>query len=280
MRKITLFALASLIICTYTNYGFAQSEIPKAPPTTTDEEVSKHSFEIAPIVFRFEYEEPGLMTEEGIMYGILGRYAYNDDIRMFNFSIEYTTGDLDYNGSTWGGTPVKTDTEDYIVESRALLGGHYRKGKNTTTPFFGFAYRYWNDVTRGGGGYEREITYFYALIGVKTVSPLSKNWTWGVSAEFDLFLKGEVKSHLSDVDQGLNDPKNNLKNGYGVRFSLQLKSKISGKYPFSIEPFIRYWDFDESDISILTYYGTPTGYYVYEPENNTTSYGLNIAFAF
>ena len=92
---------------------------------------------------------------------------------MFNFSIEYTSGDLDYNGSTWGGASVKTDTEDYIVECRALTGRHFHRGKTTITPFFGFAYRYWNDVIEGTGGYEREITYYYSPFGVKTYT-----WRW------------------------------------------------------------------------------------------------------
>ncbi len=252
-----------------------------AKESMTSEIISKHSVQIAPVIYRFEYEEPTLMSEKGFMHGVAGKYAYNNRTVMFGLSIEYAAGELDYDGSTWGGTPVSANTEDYILEFRSLIGGNIHKGRSKITPFIGFGVRYWNDTIKGSGGYEREILYYYSPIGVKTVSPLSDSWFWSLNAEYDLFWKGQVKSHLSDADPGFNDPEVNQSfgDGFGIRFSLQFKNKISEKFSWYIEPFFRYWDVGESDTAILALNGVPIGL-VYEPDNNTTSYGLYIGFKF
>ena len=245
--------------------------------------VPKHSFGIGLETSYFDYEEDGLMEEDGFMYGVVGSYIYHSDNKlMINTSLKYSFGELDYDGQTWDGTPITEDTDDWIVECRGLVGYDYvLNGKHLITPFIGIAYRYWNDDIDGIGGYEREIEYLYSPIGFKTVSPLSDKWTWGLSAEYDLFWGGKVKSHLSDVDPGFNDPEvdQDFWDGYGLRFSVQFKRELTKNYALSIEPYIRYWDIDKSDTETLSSYGTPLGY-VYEPENETMSYGLRLNFEF
>ncbi len=245
--------------------------------------VPKHGFELGLETFYFDYEEDGLMEEDGFMYGLIGSYTYHGDNKlMINTSLEFGLGELDYDGQTWEGTPLKGDNDDWIVEWRGLVGYDYvLRGNEVVTSFVGIGYRYWNDDMDFTGGYEREIAYWYSPIGVKTDSSLSDNWTWGISVEYDLFWSGKVKSHLSDIDPGLNDPEvdQDFGDGYGLRFSLHFKRKFTGNYALSIEPFIRYWDIDKSDTDTLTYYGIPIAY-VWEPENDTMSYGcrLNLEF--
>ncbi|MDL1963460.1 MAG: hypothetical protein LWW98_03815, partial [Deltaproteobacteria bacterium] len=67
---------------------------------------------------------------------------------------------------------------------------------------------------------------------------------------------------------------------YGLRFSAQFKGELSKNYALSIEPYITYWNIDKSDTEILTYDDTLTDYVVYEPENETTSFGLRLNFEF
>lgn len=247
--------------------------------------VPKHSFGIGLETMYFDYEEESVdMEEDGFMYGLIGKYTYHGDKKlMISATLEYAAGDdLDYDGQTQGGTPIKEDTDDWIVECRGLIGYDYAfKEKHLITPFIGIAYRYWNDDIGGMGGYEREIEYWYSPISVKTVSPLSDKWTWGLTAEYDLFWSGKVKSYFSDVDPGLNDPKvdQDFGDGYGLRFSVRFEREFARNYALSIEPYIRYWDIDKSDTETLSYYGTPIAY-VYEPENETISYGLRLSFEF
>ena len=258
--------------------GNEKTSVPASPSNGS---TSPHSFEVAPVVFRFEYEEPSVMSEKGFLSGVMGRYTYNQSAVMFDCSLEYAAGSLDYDGSTWGGTPVKADTDDYIFEIRILLGGNIHQGKTKVTPFIGFGLRYWNDTIQTAGGYEREISYLYSPIGVKFTGPLSTRWSWGFSGEYDLFWKGWVTSHLSDAVTGYNDPENNQSfgDGFGVRFSFQFRNHISTRLSWYIEPFFRYWDVDQSDYAILTSNGAPIDF-VYEPENNTLSYGVTVGFGF
>ncbi len=230
-----------------------------------------------------DYEEDGYMEEDGWMYGIVGDYIYHGNNKlMFETSLSIVFGEMDYDGQTQSGTPIKADTDDWIFEWRGLIGKDYRlKGSSIITPFMGIGYRYWNDDIDAPGGYEREIQYWYLPIGVKTISTLIGKWTWGMSIEYDLFLSGEVKSHASDIHPAFNDPENDqdFGDGYGVRLALQFNRKLSDHYGFSIEPYIRYWDIDESDTSTLTAYGIPIASIV-EPDNETTVYGLRLNITF
>jgi hypothetical protein len=244
--------------------------------------VFEHNLEVAFGTSYFEYEEPK-MEEDGFMYGVVGNYTYHGNNKlMINASLEYSFGDLDYDGEYWDGTPARANTDDWIVECRASVGYDYVvHGKHLITPFVGLGYRYWNDDIDGPGGYERQVEYWYSPIGLKTVSRLSDNWRWGIGIEYDLFWGGRVKSYLSDANPGYNDPSldQDFGDGYGVRFSLRFTRDLHKNYALSVEPYITYWDIDESDTSILISYGMPKGY-VYEPENDTTSYGLRMSLEF
>jgi len=258
-----------------------QNDEAHASATRYGRPTSLHSFEVAPVVFRFEYEEPSVMTEKGFLFGVIGRYAYNQSALMIDCSFEYAAGSLDYDGSTWGGTPVKADTYDNLIEIRTLLGGNIHQGKTKATPFIGFGLRHWNNTIEAPGGYEREILYLYSPIGIKLSGSFSDGWSWSFGGEYDLFWKGWVTSHLSEADPGFNDPENHqgFGEGFGVRFAFQLRNHVTARFAWYLEPFFRYWDVDQSDYAPLTYYGIPIGF-VYEPENNTLAYGLTIGFGF
>lgn len=249
----------------------------------------KHTFEIGMGATRLDYkEEKGPDIEiDGPLYGMVGRYTYHNKV-MMNVSLEYAFGDLDYDGvfriiladassSATIDTPGRTDTEDWKVECRGLIGYDFvLTGNHVVTPFFGIGYRYWNDFIKGRGGYEREIEYWYSPIGVTTCSPLSENWTWGTSLEYDLFWEG-----TSGVDAET-FPDLHQDSGYGIRFSLQFNRQFSDRYALSLEPFITYWKIDKSDSEtyMALFSGGTQVLTVHEPENTTTSYGLRIGLKF
>jgi hypothetical protein len=247
--------------------------------------VPMHVFEAGLNFGYFYYEEDivGANVEwDGLMYGVIGNYTYHNQI-MLNTSLEYTQGDLDYDGFVQfdGLAPLEEDAEDWIVEWRGLVGYDFTSNGHLITPFAGVGYRYWNDEIDGPFGYEREIRYLYTPIGIKTVSPLPGSGTWGIAAEYDLFWGGDVKSHLSDVFGGLNDPEvdQDSGDGYGLRVSLYFNLAFANHSALFIESYITYWDIDDSDRATLTVFGTPIGF-VFEPENETTTYGLRMGWQF
>ncbi len=260
-----------------------------------------HTFEIKPEIVYLNYEEPECYTllgypvrieMEGFLYGVSGKYTYHGIYNiMGELNLEWVNGNLDYDGFTWAGMPAHDESDDYIIQARGLIGYDIKKETYAITLFTGFAFRYWRDRLEGEGGYKRIIKYWYSPIGIKLTVPLSYTrgpggerhlkWSWGASAEYDIFWKGKVKSYLSDVDPGYNDPEVDQDpfDGYGLRFSLWLKRNINKNLAVSIEPFVRYWWVNRSDAGILTYNGTSLGYVV-EPKNRTYVYGIFLNFIF
>jgi hypothetical protein len=244
--------------------------------------VPEHAFTIAPSVFHFLYEEPDIDIQvDGEMCGILGSYTYHKKT-LLSTSIEYFQGDLEYDGYTQAGVPLEGNTEDWIFEWRALLGLDFLVGKYLLTPFSGIGYRYWNNQGDGPGFYEREITYWYSPIGLVFFGAFSPRWTFGISGEYDFFWSGKSETHLDDVLYGR--PRVHLnfdqQGGYGLRGSLWIKAYLARYFALSIEPFVRYWDIDQSDPVPDTFFGIATGDAWIEPANQTTEYGLLLNLIF
>jgi hypothetical protein len=262
--------------------GFAQGTQPIVP---------EHAFTIAPSYLHFFYEEPDLNVElDGDMYGIFGSYTYHKKA-LLSTSIEYSWGELDYDGflqeigddgTPRVGDPLQGKTDDWILEWRGLLGLDFPVGKCLLTPFSGVGYRYWNNEGQGTAFYRREVSYWYSPIGLAFFGAFSPRWTFGISGEYDYFWSGKSETNLPDVLYGL--PAVHLSfsqhGGYGLRGSLWIKAQLARHFALSVEPFIRYWDIEESKTVPLTYFGLPTGLAVVEPENQTTEYGvlLNLIF--
>lgn len=271
-----------MLVCLFLSVSLASAQTQGNPLVDT------FNFQIGPDVRYLSYDEPDYdVSIDGPMYGISGEFTYHgignmQNYLMAGFEFEALAGGLDYDGQTQDGTPVKENTDDWLIESRGLVGYEYTFDEKIVTPFIGIGYRYWNNDIHGPGGYEREVQYAYLPIGLRTWASIAKNWTGGMSAEYDIFLGGEVKSHLSDVNPQYNDPEVNqdLGQGSGIRFSLHFTREFPTRgHSVTFEPYIRYWDIDKSDTATLTENGTPVGTVV-EPGNESTSGGLRVSIAF
>ncbi len=226
------------------------------------------------------YEEPGVMKEDGVMYGIAGAWTNRHDRSMTRFEGKLSYGQVDYENS---GTLDNID--DFMFEFRMLGGKDLPVSKSTVvTAYAGLGYRYLNDdsggmtTSTGAKGYERESNYFYLPIGVEALARMGKGWSFGAALEYDLFLWGRQVSHLSDANLGLSDIENEQNDGYGWRGSIRLRKKGRSK-EYAIEPFIRYWDIKQSDYQYVLYNGVVWGY-GYEPKNNSRELGLRLSVIF
>jgi hypothetical protein len=230
-----------------------------------------------------EYEEREwgmkLMEEDGPLFGIGAAWTgHPPSGLMLRVATGFVGGQLDYDGQTQSGVPLREDNNDFIWKVRGLIGYHYEWPDFVLTPYTGIGYRYWNDDIGGPGGYEREVQYLYTPIGIETAAPLGDEWIWGIRGEYDLFWGGRVKSHFSDVDSGFNNPTVNQDDGYGARGAVYLRRRL-GDVSLGLEVFIRYWDIDRSDRDTLTFNGMPPGL-VWEPKNETTVTGFQISLLF
>jgi hypothetical protein len=249
--------------------------------TTSFAPLPRHSFEFGPELSYIQYEEPDVMKEKGMMYGIGASYAYHNKL-MLKGEGKFSFGFLDYEGSTWGGTPLTINNiPNYMWEFRGLIGYDFAVFKATTiTPYLGLGYRYLNDNSqqKSSSGYKRESNYLYCPIGIEAVTNFNNGWSMGAAIEYDVFLWGKQKSHLSDIDPGFNLVENDQNTGYGIRGSIKFIMK-AGKIDFILEPFIKYWNISESKVADVTYYGAYLTSVV-EPKNNSSEIGCKFVVKF
>lgn len=245
------------------------------------DELKTHSWTVGPQISYIEYNEPDVMKEKGLMYGVAGSYTYNKGLVLKAEGV-FSYGKVDYTSPASGDM---NSIDDYLSEIRAL-GGYELKISDTFNiiPFLGFGYRYLRDdssgrvTTTGARGYLRESNYYYSPIGVEFLVNLDGGWSINPILEYDYFWQGKQKSHLSNAVAGLNDIENTQNSGYGLRASMAFKKK-SKEREYILEPFIKYWDIDRSDFSSVTYSGVIIGY-GYEPKNTSTEIGLTFALGF
>jgi hypothetical protein len=244
---------------------------------------------IAPEASHYRYKEPGVMTNEGTLYGVTGFVTFNrhriadkpvvegEEPNVISWSMwrldgRISAGEVDYDGSYMDGTPLSTSgTDDFLLDVRLLWSRHWRPSETITGAYVGLGYRYLNDDSSDqAGGYERESNYVYIPVGVRKDFYLADRWNLGVTGEFDMLLFGRQISHLDDANPNLPEVRNWQWPGFGAGLFLDLLYKGEG-FDVGVGPFLRYWWVDESDVS-------NDGYY--EPKNNTVEYGLSLIVQF
>ena len=244
-----------------------------------------HTFGVGFETFYIDNEEDTNpdVSWDGMMYGGYLNYAFHgSNSLMIGADLSVTYGELTYDGFLFpSGQQYSEDSEDWIVEVRGLIGNDFSVGSGIIlTPFTGFGSRYWNDEIQSRYGYEREVTYYYSPFGLMFAAPITGNWNWGINAEYDFFWGGKVESHLSDLGAGWSDADNewDVGDGYGVRGSIWFAGDVNDNVGMRIEPFVRYWDIDDSDIDTVN---TPLGRaFVYEPATTVFAAGVRVGLEF
>ena len=256
MKKL-IVSLTVFLFFTGVGISFAYYETPE-----------KYPLEIGPLVSYSTYEQPGVMKEEGYLYGIGASFTSKKTF-MARLEGRFLFGLVDYTGS---GT--MDDIEDYIFEFRGLLGYDLISKATVLTPYIGIGYRYLNDDFAGttstaAKGYGRNSKYYYSPIGIEANLRLGPLWSIRAIFEYDYFLSGVQESNLSDKGPAFNDVSNDQDGGYGYRGSIKVRRKTH-TFNYILEPYYIYWEIDESNMV--------DGFV--EPENNTVEYGVKAAIEF
>jgi hypothetical protein len=230
--------------------------------------------------------------------------AWRDKLKVNKLSVEgrFAGGDVDYESEETG---TRDGLNFYVFELRGLLAYEMPLiPSGAITPFFGVGFRYLKDDSGGKVSstnnwfYDRESRYFYLPIGLEISRRMKNRWSVSLTCEYDIFLVGKQKSHLENggatvlsSSDGqlyvLDTLENDQEEGFGLRGSLKFM-KSHDRWDFVFEPFVRYWNLKDSQLaqwtsnsgSLLWYYDPAREYpvYGYEPENNTTEYGVRIGF--
>lgn len=247
--------------------------------------IQKHSLEIGPEIYHFNYKEPGEISDKGVFYGGVLNYKYRgwipDSLKnplpeggvSLQGELRVAAGDADYDGSLSDGTPYTVKNVGYnTYETRVLCGMDFLDEEWIASISTGLGYRYSNDDSSFDPyGYERESNYLYLPLAYQLDSKYVNNWSWGFTMEADFLIQGLQKSYLSDV--GDVDIENKQNEGFGLRASFRLQKKTNAGV-LVIEPFVRYWNIEDSEYE----YVEP--YYYWEPKNSTTEIGLQLKWQF
>ncbi len=259
---------------------FAGVAIAEEAPVNLLKSLQRSSWEIGPEVYYFRYREPGFMKDTGYFYGFQGSYTYREWVPMFpadetklklmaRIEGRAAWGSVNYDGALQDGTPYSIDNiRDDSGEWRGLIGFDFPQATVVDTIYTGIGDRYLDD--NGGSdpaGYDRQSNYLYLPVGFKTLRNLSGNWLMSANAEFDILVEGRQTSDLSGFGFGMIHNRQN--SGYGLRGSLGFEYTAK-EVAFIIQPFVRYWNIDESEGS--------KGWV--EPKNNTIEIGLDLTFRF
>jgi hypothetical protein len=212
---------------------------------------------------------------------------YTKITNLYKIEGRYSIGEVDYKAVNHA---ELKNIDDWSAELRGILGKEYVDGPFTTIIYSGAGYRYLNDNNSGrlstvGNtnyyGYQRESNYYYLPIGLEFSSQINNRWSVAILGEYDWLAYGMQISHLSDGNQFLStrndDAENKQDHGYGLRASLRL-IRESGIVDLIFEPFIRYWNIEDSEIVSIFVDGATAN--ALEPENNTIETGLKIGFQF
>ena len=268
MRKLLM---AMLVFCA------AGQALGQEEPPAFVESLQKATWELVPEIYYYTYEEPGPdIKDTGTFFGLNGAVTWRDWVPaspkksvpdekwMGRFEGRFAFGQVDYDGYYMDGTPVSVDgIDDYVMEFRLLVGPDFPKQTRMDTLYAGIGYRYLYDDFQ----YSRESTYLYVPIGLKTTGNLKGNWSVDSTVEFDILLWGQQVSGLGEL--GYVDIENTQDSGYGLRGSVRFQ-KHGRKTDFIFEPFVRYWNIDQSDVV--------NG--IYEPQNETLEIGIKFGWLF
>jgi len=191
---------------------------------------------------------------------------------MSRLEARFAYGQVDYDGATQGGSPLSIGgIDDLVFEGRLLLGTDWLVGgEMLNTLYAGIGYRYLrDDLSVHSGGYLRESNYIYVPLGYQLDGSLESGWSWAAGLEYDFFIWGKQRSHLSDVSLFLPIVDNEQDSGFGYRAHLRLQNKESDGV-LIIEPFVRFWDIDKSEMNM--------GFL--EPANETTEVGISVIWMY
>jgi len=281
-------------------YTSPYNRLPKDMDPTRSSIRTRHNFETGYEISKIKYVEPGVMQDKGIMQSLFGNYTYRpkpaDPLYLFNINTyklegKFGWGEVDYEAEAaeQAGVQLK-GIDDYMIEVRSLLGKEKTNETNQTLIYSGLGYRYLNDdtggmltVVKGKGyyGYEREANYYYIPAGIEFTTQHEDSWTVKLNGEYDFLVYGRQISHLSDGSQFTgftnDDIANDQNSGYGFRGSIKL-IKESDAIDFCFEPFWRYWNISDSEVTDASVDGS-VGSFI-EPKNKSMEYGLRMATSF
>lgn len=276
--RFFLMVISLLVLISFLGYSAPTTsrEFVINPPTAISLGVGTQSFKYQ------EYQYGPIMEMQGSLSTInistrfpLGGNLFFQDYSFGRIGGSISRGQLTYEGETWGGDPLTAITKERLYRFKGSIGAAYTVDEAVLEPYGGLWVRSWADKLKDPGGYRRRITQFFLLGGASLRIDAGPYMVLGLGAEGYELSYGRVKSYLSDVDRGFNDPVVEQDQGYGLKGYVRSWINLFGLV-VRIEGYGSYLDIEGSDFATLSYNGIEYTE-VHEPDNTTIVYGVNLS---
>ncbi len=216
-----------------------------------------------------DFDGSRLLKETGTLYGVGLVYTHIFESRLtLKPAVEIFGGDVDYDGATQAGVPVKSTSKYWGFKLRTDVGQQVPLGQSfVIEPFAGLALWVWSrtvedSVTVQGTpafGYTEDWTSLFARLGLRGTAALSSSASWFVEGGAKLPLYNENYAHIGS---GIT-----LNPGREVAFFAETGFKI---HAFSLSVSYDGQRYSVSDVS--------DGFV--QPESKADQYGVKAGWTF
>lgn len=232
-------------------------------------------------IINFRYTEPGLISDSGYLFGVFGEVSYFISDRVKGvINADLASGTLNYDGGLC--SILDNTCVDYSAKTQdAIIHVTHRfdfEISDKVSLFIGPGLRVLVDKGIGSGFYTRFGTYLYAPLGITFQLPRSEG-VYFLDLEYDLFVRGTMKSKLSESNSRYSDLNHTQTNGSGLRISAKYQTQIFD-HSILFVLFYENWSVGESDVLPLMKDGIASGKFYSEPKNFTDAVGLGLGLSF
>jgi len=237
----------------------------------------------------YDYREdltlPLKSTESGWLPSVYASYAYRWPFLYTRLYGDFAGGELTFDGSTQGGTPVRfTDSLQRFFKIEWNIGYVQQVGeKFQLTPFIGYGYRYWlrgrARNTPTFSTFEEEYQWSYLPAGLK--ADYAINGRWGVAATMavNFMFNGKMKAKMSQILAGAGDLDLTLGNEPGFYAELPVTCRLTPNWAIVGTPWYEYSQIGRSNSLNITQNNSVVGF-AFEPPSRTHQYGFRVGASY
>ena len=238
----------------------------------------KLGFIVSDFTYRETHQGQFIMQDKAYMQGVKAQFDYEQKNLGLTLDGTYQWGTMAYTSEKSGEMSGHFNT---ILDTRALMHYSWHYASWSLQPFLGYGYHELIDdstnmyTSTGHVGYLRTQRYHYVPLGLNIQNiQVASDITLGIRLEYDYFLSGHNTTDMRSI------PNHGVKNydqnkGYGYRASLMFDYQ-----QLRVEPFIKYWKIDESDIKerYVVYNNQTYLERSWEPNNQTIEFGIVFSY--
>lgn len=256
----------------------ASKKSPKSAPVR--KKSTQDSFVLGFDMRQYKYEEPDLVTHQGLMFGATAKYLLVYQSGELNFNTEMLYGQLNYDGSItksdgMGGStvePIQVTNTDFFSKTNALWQWTPLGPGSPLLLKIGLGLRFLSDNYTDSGFYQRTGLWGYVPLGVEVRSKFNRDTQVSFGLMYQQIVYGGINSKLSELGINGLDDIYFKQNGHG----LELEAGVIYKKTYHIAAYFEGWYMSDSDIASAPALGTSAT--LQEPENSAISYGIRLGY--